>query len=101
MFEKINVNDVITLKLSNGEEVIATYMKYNEDSIEIRKGLVLMQGPQGLAMGTFFSTADPEKAISINKNLITCVADLNPKLLTQYNNVFSKIKTNPKPSIIT
>ena len=46
MFEKINVNDVITFKLSNGEEVIATYMKYNEDSIEIRKGLVLMQGLQ-------------------------------------------------------
>ena len=27
MFEEINVNDVITFKLSNGEEVIATYMK--------------------------------------------------------------------------
>tara|TARA_A100001011_G_scaffold400503_1_gene515580 strand:- start:2620 stop:2925 length:306 start_codon:yes stop_codon:yes gene_type:complete len=101
MFEEINVNDVITFKLSNGEEVIATYMKFNPDSIEIRKGLVLMQGPQGIALGTFFSTADPEKAITINKNHVMSVADLNPKLLSQYNNVFNKIKTNPKPSIIT
>jgi hypothetical protein len=101
MFDNIKENDIVALKLSTGEELIATFNKHAEKSIAIMKGLVLMQGPQGIALGTFFSTADPEKPINLNKSLIVSVADLNPKLRDQYNNVFSKIKTTPKPSIIT
>lgn len=101
MFENIKQNDIIALKLSTGEELIATYGEEKENSISITKGLVLMQGPQGIALGTFFSTADPDKPINLNKNLIVSAAELNPKLRDQYNNVFSKIKTTPKPSIIT
>ena len=101
MFENIKLNDVIALKFSTGEEVLATFKKSDENSISVLKGLVLMQGPQGVALGTFFSTADPEKEIKLNKNLILSAADLNPKLKDQYSNVFSKIKTQPKPTIIT
>ena len=101
MFENIKKNDVIALKFSTGEEVLATFKKADESSITVMKGLVLMQGPQGIALGTFFSTANPDKEIALNKNLILSAAELNPKLKEQYNNVFSKIKTQPKPSIIT
>jgi len=101
MFDKIKENDIIALKFSTGEEVLATFKKSDDSVISIMKGLVLMQGPQGVALGTFFSTADPEKEITLNKNLILSAAELNPKLREQYNNVFSKIKTQPKPSIIT
>ena len=87
--------------MSNGEEVIATYMKYNEDSIEIRKGLVLMQGPQGLAFGTFFSTARQDQPINIAKDKLVSVAHINDKIKDEYNKIFSKIKVPPKPSIIT
>ena len=92
MFENIKENDVIALKFSTGEEVLATFKKSEVNSISVLKGLVLMQGPQGVALGTFFSTADPEKEIKLNKNLILSAADLNPKLKDQYSNVFSKIK---------
>tara|TARA_E500000318_G_scaffold10981_1_gene9655 strand:- start:7330 stop:7635 length:306 start_codon:yes stop_codon:yes gene_type:complete len=101
MFDKIKIDDVIALKFSTGEEVLATFKKEEPNSISIIKGLVLMQGPQGIALGTFFSTADPEKEIALNKDLILSAAELNPKLKDQYSNVFSKIKTQPKPSIIT
>ena len=101
MFDKIKENDVIALKFSTGEEVLATFKRADEQTISVMKGLVLMQGPQGIALGTFFSTADPEKEIALNKNLILSAAELNPKLKDQYSNVFSKIKTQPKPSIIT
>ena len=63
MFDKIKENDVIALKFSTGEEVLATFKKADDSTISIMKGLVLMQGPQGVALGTFFSTADPEKEI--------------------------------------
>ena len=61
MFENINDGDHITLKLASGEEVIAKYKSGQDSYISIEKALVLMQGPQGLAFGTFFSTAQQDK----------------------------------------
>ena len=103
MFENIKENDIITLKLGNGEEVLAKFVRKDSANtyIEVVKGLVLMQGPQGVALGSFFSTANPDKPIKVKIANIMCVSEINPKLLDQYNNVFSKIKTQPKPTIIT
>ena len=58
MFENIKDGDTVTLKLASGEEVIAKYVSGADSYISIEKALVLMQGPQGLAFGTFFSTAE-------------------------------------------
>ena len=100
MFKEYKPNDLITIKLSNGEELLCKFLSTNEGYVEVEKGLVLMQGPQGIALGTFFSTANPEKAIKIASNNITAIAEINPKLKDQYNSVFSKIKTTAKPNII-
>ena len=54
MFENIKDGDLVTLKLASGEEVIANYKSGADSYISIEKALVLMQGPQGLAFGTFF-----------------------------------------------
>ena len=85
MFEKYKDGDLITLKLMHGEEVIST----------------LMQGPQGLAFGTFFSTADQQKPIAIAKDKIQCISNINDKIAEEYKRVFSSIKTVDKPKIIT
>ena len=53
MFEKYKDGDLITLKLASGEEVIANYKGEADSYISIEKALVLMNGPQGLAFGTF------------------------------------------------
>ena len=68
MFEKFKEGNIITLKLASGEEVIAKFKSLNSDYISIEKALVLMQGPKGLAFGTFFSTADQNEPT--NGNLI-------------------------------
>ena len=39
-----------------------------------------MQGPQGLAFGTFFSTAQQDKPINIAKDKITSIAYINDKI---------------------
>ena len=59
MFDKIKDGDLVTLKLISGEEVIAKYLSRTDTRyVSIEKALVLMNGPQGLAFGTFFSTAN-------------------------------------------
>ena len=101
MFENIKDGDLVTLKLASGEEVIAKYVSGAESYISIEKALVLMQGPQGLAFGTFFSTAEQDKPINIAKDKITSIAYIHEKIQQEYNRVFSKIEVPNKPKIIT
>ncbi len=101
MFEKFKEGNVITLKLASGEEVIAKFKSLNSDYISIEKALVLMQGPKGLAFGTFFSTAEQNEPINICRNKITSIANINDKIKQEYERVFSTIKTVEKPKIIT
>jgi hypothetical protein len=101
MFENIKDGDLVTLKLASGEEVIAKYVSGADSYISIEKALVLMQGPQGLAFGTFFSTAEQNKPINIAKDKIISIAYINEKIQQEYNRVFSKIEVPKKPSIIT
>jgi len=102
MFKNIKQDDLITLKLATGEEVIGKYKELESTAyIGLENALVLMQGPQGLAFGTFFSTARQDQPINIAKDKLVSVAHINDKIKDEYNKIFSKIKVPPKPSIIT
>ena len=100
MFEKFKEGNLVTLKLVSGEEVIAKFKALTSDYISIDKALVLMQGPQGLAFGTFFSTAEQKEPINICRNKITSIANINDKIKTEYERIFSTIKAPDKPKII-
>ena len=100
MFEKFKEGNHVTLKLVSGEEVIAKFKALTSDYISINKALVLMQGPQGLAFGTFFSTAEQTEPINISRNKITSIANINDKIKTEYERIFSTVKVPEKPKII-
>ena len=100
MFEKFKEGNHITLKLVSGEEVIAKFKTLASDYISIDKALVLMQGPQGLAFGTFFATAEQTEPINISTNKITSIANVNDKIKTEYERIFSTVKVPEKPKII-
>ena len=100
MFEKIKEGNLVTLKLVSGEEVIAKFKALTSDYISIDKALVLMQGPQGLAFGTFFSTAEQTEPINICRNKITSIANINDKIKNEYERIFSTVKIPDKPKII-
>ena len=100
MFEKFKEGNLVTLKLVSGEEVISKFKSINADYISIDKALVLMQGPQGLAFGTFFSTAEQKEPINICRNKITSIANINDKIKAEYERIFSTVKVPEKPKII-
>ena len=100
MFEKFKEGNYVTLKLVSGEEVIAKFKALTSDYISIDKALVLMQGPQGLAFGTFFSTAEQTEPINICRNKITSIANINDKIKNEYERIFSTVKIPDKPKII-
>ena len=100
MFEKFKEGNLVTLKLISGEEVIAKFKALTSDYISIDKALVLMQGPKGLAFGTFFATAEQNEPINISRNKITSIANVNDKIKTEYERIFSTVKVPEKPKII-
>ena len=100
MFEKFKEGNHVTLKLVSGEEVIAKFKTLTSDYISINKALVLMQGPQGLAFGTFFSTAEQKEPINICRNKITSIANINDKIKSEYDRIFSTVKVPDTPKII-
>jgi hypothetical protein len=101
MFDKIKDGDLVTLKLASGEEVIAKFTGKADTYLSIEKALVLMQGPQGLAFGTFFSTAKQDEPFNIAVDKLVSIAHINDKIAEEYKRVFSPIKTVDKPKIIT
>ena len=101
MFNKIKDGDLITLKLTSGEEVIGKFTGKADTYLSIEKALVLMQGPQGLAFGTFFSTARQDKPFNIATDKLISIAHINDKIAEEYKRVFSKIEVPAKPKIIT
>ena len=100
MFEKYKDGDLITLKLMHGEEVISTLHSQTETTIEIKKALTLMQGPQGRAFCTFFSTADQYKGITIAQDKVQSVSVVTSKIQEEYKKVFNKVVVPDKPKII-
>ena len=62
MFEKYKDGDLITLKLMHGEEVISTLHSQTETTLQIKRALTLMQGPQGLASVSYTHLTLPTKA---------------------------------------
>ena len=100
MFEKYKNGNLITLKLVSGEEVIAKLKALASDYVSIDKALVLMNGPKGLALGTFFATAEQNEPNNIFRNKITSIANVNNKIKTEYERIFSTVKVPDKPKII-
>ena len=102
MFENFKEGNLITLKLISGEEVIAKFkgLAVSSKYFSIDKALVLMNGPKGLAFGTFFATAEQNEPINIFRNKITSIANVNNKIKTEYERIFSTVKVPDKPKII-
>ena len=67
------VNDVISIKLSSGEEVVGKLVEETSGAITLSKPLMLANTPKGMGLAPYMFTVDPEKAQLkfSDKNIIT------------------------------
>ena len=94
-------NDIISLKLVSGEEVLGKFKSGDSDIITIEKPLLMMHGPQGLAFGNFFATAKQSNGVTISSQQIIADDLTGDKVKDEYVRVTSNVVQAPKPSIIT
>lgn len=80
----LSSGDVVTLKLTSGEEIIARYEEETSAGVKILKPMMLAAGPQGLGMAPYIFTVNPDRAIVINYSAIVVQAPTDKAMADQY-----------------
>lgn len=84
-------NDVITIKTTAGDEVIAKLVNETVENLRVHKPVILVQTPQGkMALVPYLATSSDDD-IDINKFNVIAVAKTAPMIVGQYLQSFSGI----------
>lgn len=84
LIQTFKANDIITMKLVTGEEIITKFVSGENDSYKVNKPLVLSITPNGVAMTPFLFTAELNGDISIPKHVVVAVAITEKSTAGQY-----------------
>jgi len=77
-------NDTITIRTIAGDEVVARFVEENNTTITITKPLAVMVTQQGLGLGPWTFTIDPQHKIAINKSATVFVHKTEEDMAKQY-----------------
>ena len=90
--QPFKANETITIKTTGGDEIVARFVDENDKTITIQKPLALMATQQGIGLGPFSFTVDPDAKIKLNKQTIVFVAKTESQMASQYMASTSGIK---------
>jgi hypothetical protein len=82
--KKYKDNDVVSFKLSSGEEILGRFVREDDNTMYITKPSVLMMNPQGMGMVPFMFTVSPDDEYAINKGVIITHATTDSDIAKQY-----------------
>lgn len=80
----IAAGDTVTLKITTGEEVVARLSEIKADSYLLSKPLVVMATQQGIGLGPFSFTVNPEAKIPVNKSQVVFITKTDTEMAKQY-----------------
>ena len=90
--------DVITLKMSSGEEMLGVFVEEDDKTYTIDRPVTLSVGPKGgPALTPYLMTVAPTNArnLKINKDLVVTTASTDKELADQYTSALSGIQVAP------
>jgi len=67
------VGDIVSVKLSSGEEMVATLESETSTDVILRKPLMLVAGQQGAGLAPFMFTVDQDAKYTVKLNNIICI----------------------------
>ena len=88
----IKDGDTVTIKTFNGDELIARLVETKTNTYVVAKPLAIMATPQGLGLGPYTFTVNPDSKIEINKNAVIFIAKTDGEMAKQYISSTSGIK---------
>lgn len=76
--------EVVTVKLTSGEEVIAKLVEETDTFIKVSKPRVLTAAQGGIGLAPYLFTVDPDKDIKLYKNTIVILEPTEKDYASQY-----------------
>lgn len=76
--------DTVTIKTSAGEEIVARFIEENDKTIKVKKPMVIMATAQGIGLGPFAFTLNPDADVALNKSAVLMVAKTDKDMASQY-----------------
>ena len=70
---KYKTGDIISIKLSSGEEMIARFEDENGEVITIVKPYILIAAQNGMALAPYMFTISPDTKVQLKINNVICI----------------------------
>lgn len=80
----VSVGEVITLKLTSGEELVAKLVEETATHYKLSRPMVIGMGQQGPGLMPYLFTVNPEKEIKISKTALTVVEATDEMFAKQF-----------------
>lgn len=97
---KFTENQVLTLKMSSGEEIIAKVVSKEGDWLVIEEPVAIGQGPKGIGLVPALFTAEPGKKVRLNTNNINFIAETDDPVKMKYLEATTGIQVPEKKLIL-
>jgi hypothetical protein len=98
--KNIELNEVYTLKLSSGEEVISKVIAIDNDTITLSEPLSVAPGPQGMGLMPSMFTAEKDKPVTLNTRAITMYCETADQIRIKYIEATTGITTASKRIVL-
>lgn len=89
---KIELDTVYTIKIANGDEIVARIVDQDDAYYYITKPLTIVPGPQGVQMIMSLFTANPDKNYQLNKQQCSMIALSRDEVRDSYIEATTGIK---------
>jgi len=93
-------NQVYTLKLNSGEELIAKVVQSGDDWIHLEEPVSIAPTQQGMQMIPSVFTAEPKGIFRLNTNSVAIYAETDDSIKLKYLEVTTGIKVPDKKLIL-
>lgn len=77
-------NEVYSIKIANGDEIVAKVLSVNPDNIEVSHPLTVLPGREGIQLVPSLFTVDLDSAITINMSNISMYTKASEKVCDSY-----------------
>ena len=98
--KNIELNEVYTFKLTSGEEVISKVVSINDTTMELSSPLSVAPNPQGMGLMPSMFTAEQDKTVMLNTNMITMYAETADQVRIKYIEATTGITTASKKIVL-
>lgn len=88
----VTQGEVITLKLTSGEEIVAKLVEETDAYYKLSKPMVIGMGPKGPGLMPYLFTVHPDKEVKLLKGTVTMAEATDTEFAKQFVETTSGIK---------